>query len=143
MIEVTPFARSTRGSLAIASALLIFGWPTGLSAAARITEGLFAGCFYGNRGGQCSFQDAEGQEHAIAMPVNETGVQPNVTWVIDGKALGFVPMDGGFLVPDHPSFLEDHAIGTDKSDHPLLRCKVKLIERPSDSRVILDTAGCP
>lgn len=113
------------------------------SAAVRITEGVFDGCFYGNRGGQCSFRDADGGEHGIGMPVYEAAGKPDVTWVIDGNELGYVPMDGGFLVPDHPAFAEDHAIRYDESDHPLQGCPVRLIEKLGETRVIVDTGECP
>jgi hypothetical protein len=137
-MTTTPTPRSA----SILVAWLLLCASSGLSAATRITEGVFEGCAYGNRGGGCSFRDTDGQEHAIGMPAYDAADGARVTWVIDGEELGYVPMDGGFLVPDHPAFAEDHFVGPGRSNHPLQGCPVRLIERPGATRVILDTGAC-
>ena len=63
-------------------------------------------------------------------------------WLIDGVDVGYVPMDGGFEVPDHPAFAMDHQRRYGTSTHPLKGCAVKLIERPGETRLLLDTSDC-
>ena len=53
----------------------------------RITEGVFFGCFYGNRGGHCSFDEADGTRHAIGLP---SGEESPVIWLIDGVDVGYI-----------------------------------------------------
>lgn len=105
----------------------------------RITEGRFFGCFYANRGGQCSFDEADGTRHAIGLP---SGEDSPVIWVIDGVEVDYVPMDGGFGVPDHPAFASDHQPQYGTSNHPLKGCPVQLIERPDETRLLIDTSDC-
>lgn len=130
--------RSSCASLCAAVMLATVACGT-LFAAVRMTEGVFFGCFYGNRGGHCLFDEADGTRHSIGMPTDDES--PPV-WVIDGVEVGYVGMDGGFSVPDHPAFAQDHARRYGTSSHPFRGCPLTLIEQPGETRVILDTADC-
>lgn len=125
---------------AVAALALSFSPP--VPAVVRITEGTFDRCFYGNRGGSCFFRDADGKEHDVGMPTDDRKRKNQVIWIIDGKAVGYVPMDGGFSVPDHPAFAEDHAESFDRGHHPFAGCKIRMIEKPGATQLELDTRQC-
>ncbi|MGB5733996.1 MAG: hypothetical protein WBM40_06095 [Thiohalocapsa sp.] len=131
-------------SLLYVASLFLVCVSSGLSAATRITEGVFDECFYGNRGGYCSFREPSGQQHEIAMPSSEASGATSVTWVIDGNELGYVPVDGGFLIPDHPEFVAHHSkfYGMGDHPHPLKGCAGRLIEKPGKTRFVIDIEDC-
>jgi hypothetical protein len=114
--------------------------PSIAEAQVRISEGTFEKCQYGNRGGECRYRDDKGQEAAIPLPHKPA---KELQWYVDNRQLGYVPMDGGFFVPDHPAFAEDHFVRFDsKGDHPLYGCKIRVIERPGETKIMIDTNQC-
>src|SRR4051812_13005150 len=99
-----------------------------VEAAMRFTEGTFKGCFYGNRGGFCTYWDDRGQEQELPMPYEPAKA---LQWYIDGKPVKYRHQDGDFLVPNHPAFAEDHDGGADVQErgigHPFHGCSVRIV----------------
>ena len=121
--------------------------PLSVSAATRISELVFDGCFYGNRGGMCVLRDAENKEHAIQMPVRQGCERGRPNWFIDGTKLRYTRVDGDFCVPDHPTFADDHGSKVDDRQHPFKGCKVRMIEesgakKRDDMSIYIDTSRC-